>query len=115
MTIANARDLSDRHWRTLDELIPEPPRRKDGRGRPWKDRRAVLNRIPWVLRTDAPLGGFAGPLSVVPDLPSPISTVGALRSDESPQTRKMFDNPPDGETTSYISCNKFNLLLPWAS
>lgn len=54
MTIANARDLSDRQWRTLDELIPEPPRRKDGRGRPWKDRRAVLNGILWVLRTGAP-------------------------------------------------------------
>jgi transposase len=29
------------------------PRRKDGRGRPWKDSRAVLNGILWVLRTGA--------------------------------------------------------------
>jgi transposase len=35
-------------------LIPEPSRRKDGRGRPWKDRRIVLNGILWVLRTGAP-------------------------------------------------------------
>src|SRR5713226_4733752 len=35
-------------------LIPEPPRRKDGRGRPWKARRSVLNGILWVLRTGAP-------------------------------------------------------------
>jgi len=54
MTITNVRDLSDRQWRTLDELIPEPPRRKDGRGRPWKDRRAVVNGVLWVLRTGAP-------------------------------------------------------------
>jgi transposase len=54
MPPANARDLSDTHWETLAELIPEPPRREDGRGRPWKDRRAVLNGILWVLRTGAP-------------------------------------------------------------
>jgi transposase len=37
----------------LDKLIPEPTPREDGRGRPWKDRRAVLNGILWVLRTGA--------------------------------------------------------------
>jgi transposase len=51
---ANARDLTDTQWTILDDLIPEPMRRKDGRGRPWKDRRAVLNGILWVLRTGAP-------------------------------------------------------------
>jgi transposase len=35
-------------------LIPEPRRRDDGRGRPWKSRRPVLNGILWVLRTGAP-------------------------------------------------------------
>ena len=54
MTIANMRDLTDKQWKTLDALIPEPPRREDGRGRPWKNRRAVLNGILWVLRTGAP-------------------------------------------------------------
>ena len=43
MPLANARDLTDAQWETLDDLIPEPPHREDGRGRPWKDRRAVLN------------------------------------------------------------------------
>jgi hypothetical protein len=33
---------------------PSRRARKDGRGRPWKDRRAVLNGILWVLRTGAP-------------------------------------------------------------
>jgi len=48
------RDLTDAQWAILDNLIPEPTSRKDGRGRPWKDRRAVLNGILWVLRTGAP-------------------------------------------------------------
>lgn len=49
-----SRDLSNGQWNILDPLIPEPERRKDGRGRPWKSRRSVLNGILWVLRTDAP-------------------------------------------------------------
>jgi len=48
------RDLTDAQWEVLDPLIPEPPRRADRRGRPWKERRAVLNGILWVLRTGAP-------------------------------------------------------------
>ena len=54
MPLAKTRDLTDTQWETLDDLIREPPRREDGRGRPWKDRRAVLNGILWVLRTGAP-------------------------------------------------------------
>ena len=47
-------DLTDSQWAALDPLIPEPSRRKDHRGRPLKDRRAVLDGIVWVLRTGAP-------------------------------------------------------------
>jgi transposase len=54
MPTASSRDLTDTQWETLNDLIPEPPCREDGRGRPWKDRRAVLNGILWVLRTGAP-------------------------------------------------------------
>ncbi len=54
MLVLNARELTDLQWAMLDALIPEPPRRKDGRGRPWKARRSVLNGILWVLRTGAP-------------------------------------------------------------
>ena len=35
-------------------LIPEPPRRPDRRGRPWRDCREVLNGVLWILRTGAP-------------------------------------------------------------
>jgi transposase len=55
MSLANTRDLTDVQWKMLDDLIPEPIHRRDGRGWPWKDRRAVLNGILWVLRTGAPL------------------------------------------------------------
>jgi transposase len=48
------RDLSNAQWGILNTLIPEPTPRGDKRGRPWKDRRAVLNGILWVLRTGAP-------------------------------------------------------------
>jgi transposase len=54
MPLANTRDLTDGQWEVLDKLIPEPTPRNDGRGRPWKDRRAVLNGILWVLRSGAP-------------------------------------------------------------
>ena len=47
-------DLTDEQWEILEPLIPEPPRRADGRGRPWRDAREVLNGIIWVLRTGAP-------------------------------------------------------------
>ena len=36
-------DLTDKQWEILAPLIPEPPRREDGRGRPWADSRKLLN------------------------------------------------------------------------
>ena len=36
MPVLSTRELTDAQWAILDPLIPEPPRRKDGRGRPWK-------------------------------------------------------------------------------
>lgn len=47
-------DLTDEQWQLLEPLIPKPPRRSDGRGRPWRDTREVLNGVLWVLRTGAP-------------------------------------------------------------
>jgi len=49
-----SRDLTDAQWQILASLIPEPTLRGDGRGRPWRDRRNVLNGILWILRTGAP-------------------------------------------------------------
>jgi transposase len=45
-------DLSDAQWKVLEPLLQEQVR-EDGRGRPWKDTRAVLNGVLWILRTGA--------------------------------------------------------------
>jgi transposase len=46
-------DLTDEQWAVLEPLIGEMPRRADGRGRPWRNSREVLNGILWILRTGA--------------------------------------------------------------
>jgi transposase len=47
-------DLTDQQWTVLAPLIPQPPRRADGKGRPRRAPRQVLNGILWILRTGAP-------------------------------------------------------------
>ena len=47
-------DLTDEQWTVLQPLIPNPTKRFDGKGRPWKDPRDVMNGILWILRTGAP-------------------------------------------------------------
>jgi transposase len=46
--------LTEEQWVLLSDLIPEPPVRSDKRGRPWKEKRAVLEGVLWILRTGAP-------------------------------------------------------------
>jgi len=46
-------DLTEAQWEVLKPLFA-PKQRPDGRGRPWRDARTVLNGILWVLRTGAP-------------------------------------------------------------
>ena len=48
-----AQDLTDAQWAFIEPLLPELPRRPDGRGCPWRDSREVLNGILWILRTGA--------------------------------------------------------------
>lgn len=45
--------LTDEQWQILEPLIPERPRREDGRGRPPSDARAILNGVFWILKTGA--------------------------------------------------------------
>ncbi len=47
-------DLTDEQWFIIQPLIPDLPRRPDGKGRSWKDSREVMNGILWILRTGAP-------------------------------------------------------------
>ena len=51
--MARGEELTDEQWAVLAPLIPEPPRREDKRGRPWKDTREVLNGVLWILRSGA--------------------------------------------------------------
>lgn len=53
--MANRRgeELTDEQWAIIGPLIPEPPRRDDGRGRPWKKTREVMNGVLWILRSGA--------------------------------------------------------------
>jgi transposase len=46
--------LSDGEWSLLEPLIPKAKRRKDGRGRPPRNPREVLNGIIWILVSGAP-------------------------------------------------------------
>ena len=46
-------DLTDDQWSILSPLLPEPKRRTDGKGRPWRDSREVMDGILWILRTGA--------------------------------------------------------------
>jgi hypothetical protein len=46
---AAARELTDDEWALLAPLIGPMPRRHDGRGRPWRSSREVLDGILWML------------------------------------------------------------------
>ena len=46
-------DLTDAQWEFIAPLLPKYRRRKDGRGRPRKALREVLNGALWILRTGA--------------------------------------------------------------
>ncbi|MDQ7780555.1 MAG: transposase, partial [Planctomycetota bacterium] len=46
-------ELTHTQWELVAPLIPKPKRRPDGRGRPPRDPREVLNGVLWVLRTGA--------------------------------------------------------------
>ena len=46
-------ELSDRQWKRLEPLLPQP-RHHGRRGRPSKDHRRIFNGILWRLHTGAP-------------------------------------------------------------
>jgi transposase len=46
-------ELNDKQWEIIEPLIPAVPTREDGKGRPRKDDRQVLNGILWILRSGA--------------------------------------------------------------
>ena len=46
-------DLTNEQWAVLEPHIPAAPKRSDGKGRPRRDARPILDGILWVLRTGA--------------------------------------------------------------
>ena len=51
--MARREELQAEQWALVEPLLPKPPRRADGRGRPRCEERAVLNGILWILRSGA--------------------------------------------------------------
>ena len=45
--------LSDKQWEKIKDIIPDGEVRSDGKGRPWKDKREVLEGILWIIKTGA--------------------------------------------------------------
>ncbi|MEV0889700.1 IS5 family transposase [Streptomyces microflavus] len=48
--VAGRGELTDAAWGRIEPLLPQV----DGRGRPWRDHRQVVNGVLWRLRTGAP-------------------------------------------------------------
>ena len=45
--------VTDEQWELIERILLSPSVRSDGRGRPWKNNREVLNGIIWILRSGA--------------------------------------------------------------
>ncbi len=45
--------LTEKQWEKIRALIADGPVREDGKGRPWKDKREVLEGILWIVKTGA--------------------------------------------------------------
>ena len=45
--------LSEKQWEKIGHLVPDGAVRKDGKGRPWADKRRVLEGILWIVKTGA--------------------------------------------------------------
>ena len=51
--MARGEELTDEQWALLEVMLPALSRRTDGRGRPWRSQREVLNGVLWILRSGA--------------------------------------------------------------
>lgn len=43
--------LTEEQWLILEPLLPKLRKREDGKGRPWRNNREVLEGVLWVLKT----------------------------------------------------------------
>jgi transposase len=51
--MAGGEELTDEQWTLIEPLLAELPKRGDGKGRPWRDNREIMNGILWILRSGA--------------------------------------------------------------
>ena len=51
--MARREELNDIQYGLIEPLLPKPQKREDGKGRPRRDDRQVLNGILWILRSGA--------------------------------------------------------------
>jgi transposase len=51
--MARGEELTDEQWEIIEPLLPELPKRDDGKGRPWRENREIMNGILWILRSGA--------------------------------------------------------------
>ena len=45
--------LTEKQWEKIEHLVPDGAVREDGKGRPWADKRRVLEGILWIVKTGA--------------------------------------------------------------
>ena len=51
--MARGEELTDEQWSIIEPLLAELPKRDDGKGRPWRSSREIMNAILWILRSGA--------------------------------------------------------------
>ena len=51
--MARGEELTDEQWALIEPLLAELPKRDDGKGRPWRSNREIMNGILWILRSGA--------------------------------------------------------------
>lgn len=51
--MARGENLTDEQWSIIEPLLPESPKRDDGKCRPWLDNREIMNGILWIFRSCA--------------------------------------------------------------
>jgi transposase len=67
-------ELTDEQWVLIEPLFPKP--RVGLRGRPQRDTREVMNGVLWILRSGRALARFARAISAIPNVPSPLCSLG---------------------------------------
>jgi transposase len=53
-------ELTNEQWKIIEPLLPPSQKKPEGKGRPLRDNREILNGILWILRTGAPWKDLPG-------------------------------------------------------